>query len=156
TDASDRDYPVGYGKPPRHTQFKPGQSGHPSGRPKHAKNFATALHQELQATVRVTEDGRRRKLSKQELLAKRLVNKAVELNPKFAALLVSLIPAVQKQMEPEVEGIIEPSAQQLLTETIVQRIRAAAPAESAVAPLADANPAAGDMNAKNAADNQQG
>jgi len=144
TDASDRDYPVGYGKPPRHTQFKPGQSGHPSGRPKHATNFATALQQELQATVRVTEEGRRRRLSKQELLAKRLVNKAVELNPKFAALLVSLIPAVQKQMQPQVEGIIEPSAEQLLTESIIKRIRAAAPAESAVAPLADTNPAAGD------------
>ena len=27
------DYEVGYGKPPKHTQFKRGQSGNPNGRP---------------------------------------------------------------------------------------------------------------------------
>src|SRR5215213_6143909 len=27
-------YEVGYRKPPRHTQFKPGQSGNPKGRPR--------------------------------------------------------------------------------------------------------------------------
>ena len=27
-------YEVGYGKPPKHTQFKKGQSGNPKGRPK--------------------------------------------------------------------------------------------------------------------------
>ncbi len=24
---------IGFGKPPKHTQFKPGQSGNPAGRP---------------------------------------------------------------------------------------------------------------------------
>jgi hypothetical protein len=28
------DYEIGYGRPPRHSQFKPGQSGNPKGRPK--------------------------------------------------------------------------------------------------------------------------
>jgi hypothetical protein len=31
---SDDDYPVGRGRPPRHSQYKKGQSGNPSGRPK--------------------------------------------------------------------------------------------------------------------------
>jgi hypothetical protein len=32
------DYEVGYGKPPKETRFKPGQSGNPRGRPKGSKN----------------------------------------------------------------------------------------------------------------------
>lgn len=34
----DGPYEVGYGKPPKDTRFKPGQSGNPRGRPKGAKN----------------------------------------------------------------------------------------------------------------------
>ncbi|MEJ6391235.1 DUF5681 domain-containing protein [Gymnodinialimonas ulvae] len=40
------DYDVGYGKPPKDTRFKPGQSGNPRGRPKGAKNKRPGLHEE--------------------------------------------------------------------------------------------------------------
>jgi hypothetical protein len=71
-------YSVGYGKPPSNGQFKPGQSGNPRGRPKGAKNFATAIDDELRARVTVTENGARRRVSKREVIAKRLVNRAAE------------------------------------------------------------------------------
>jgi hypothetical protein len=32
-------YEVGYGRPPAHTRFKPGQSGNPKGRPKGKRNM---------------------------------------------------------------------------------------------------------------------
>ena len=38
---SDED--VGYGKPPKANQFKPGKSGNPKGRPKGARSEATML-----------------------------------------------------------------------------------------------------------------
>lgn len=38
--AKGSDYFIGYGKPPVHSRFKPGQSGNPLGRPKGAKNKA--------------------------------------------------------------------------------------------------------------------
>ena len=43
------DYEVGYGKPPRHTWFKKGQSGNPRGRPCGSKNLKTLLSEALRA-----------------------------------------------------------------------------------------------------------
>ncbi len=42
----DAPYDVGYGKPPKQTQFSPGKSGNPRGRPKGAKNKRPALNEE--------------------------------------------------------------------------------------------------------------
>lgn len=39
-------YEIGYAKPPREKQFKPGQSGNPQGRPKGRKNKKLALNEE--------------------------------------------------------------------------------------------------------------
>src|SRR5947209_7862804 len=68
---------VGYGQPPRSSRFRTGKSGNPKGRPKGAKNFGTALEDELSSTVPVTEQGKRRKLSKRAVIAKQMVNAAL-------------------------------------------------------------------------------
>ncbi|KUJ76889.1 hypothetical protein AVO45_10370 [Ruegeria marisrubri] len=39
-------YDVGYGKPPKDTRFKAGQSGNPKGRPRGAKNKRPGMHEE--------------------------------------------------------------------------------------------------------------
>ena len=56
---------VGYRKPPKHTQFQPGQSGNPEGRRKGSTNFKSDVKRTLQSTVRVNKDGRARKVSTQ-------------------------------------------------------------------------------------------
>jgi hypothetical protein len=75
SDDDARDYKVGYKKPPLHTRFKKGQSGNPRGRPRGAKNFSSVLNDALNQPVFVSENGRRRKISKRELGIRQLVNK---------------------------------------------------------------------------------
>jgi hypothetical protein len=53
-------FEAGYGKPPRHTRFKKGQSGNPRGRPKGSKNLTTLLTEALNEPVIVAENGGRR------------------------------------------------------------------------------------------------
>src|SRR5262249_23293042 len=59
-------YTVGYGKPPRHTRFRPGQSGNSAGRLKGVRNLATDVKRTLTVPVKVKENGRSRKISTQE------------------------------------------------------------------------------------------
>ena len=59
------DYDVGYGKPPVHSRFKPGQSGNSKGRPKGVRNFKTDVQATLKAPVKVTRGGKPRNVSTQ-------------------------------------------------------------------------------------------
>jgi hypothetical protein len=68
---------VGYKRPPEASRFRPGQSGNPKGRPKGAKNFATVFAEELTTRIVVTENGKRRTITKRQAVVKQLVNKAV-------------------------------------------------------------------------------
>jgi hypothetical protein len=72
-----RDYEVGYGKPPHHTRFKKGQSGNPRGRPKGSKNLPTLLSEALNEPVVVAENGRRRKITMRQAIIKQLVKRSV-------------------------------------------------------------------------------
>jgi Family of unknown function (DUF5681) len=60
------DYSVGYGKPPTHSQFRPGQSGNPAGRRKGVRNLMTDVKRTLKVPISVKEGGRSRKISTQE------------------------------------------------------------------------------------------
>ena len=73
---TERQYTVGKGKPPDHTRFQKGQSGNPTGRRKGAKNVATLLNQVLNERVSVTENGKRKRITKLEAMLKQLANKA--------------------------------------------------------------------------------
>ena len=85
-------YKVGYKKPPLHTRFQKGQSGNPSGRrPKGSKNFSTLLAEALNEPVVVTEDGRRRTISKRELGLKQLANKFAMAEAQATKMLLGLM-----------------------------------------------------------------
>jgi Family of unknown function (DUF5681) len=59
-------YTVGYGRPPTHSRFRPGQSGNPAGRRKGVRNLSTDVKRALKVPVKVNEGGRTRAISTQE------------------------------------------------------------------------------------------
>lgn len=69
---------VGYGKPPKHTRFKKGQSGNPKGRPKGAKSTQALLEEELGRLVPITENGRIRQTTMRQLIIRSNVAKAAK------------------------------------------------------------------------------
>jgi hypothetical protein len=60
------EYEVGYRKPPKDTQFKPGQSGNPDGHKKHSKSVKTLLMEALNEHILVIEAGIQRRITKGE------------------------------------------------------------------------------------------
>ena len=84
-------YEVGYGKPPRHSRFKEGRSGNPQGRPPRSRNMATLLAKALSQRVAVTENGRRRTITKLEVIVAQLVNKSAAADPRSMTMLIGLL-----------------------------------------------------------------
>ncbi len=85
---------VGPGKPPKHSQFKPGQSGNPKGRPKGSKNITKLLEKELNKLITVTENGKQRKISIAEAIARRLVTDSAKGNARSLELLLKTMSAL--------------------------------------------------------------
>jgi hypothetical protein len=81
---------VGYKRPPREHQFRPGQSGNPSGRPKGARNFKSELREELSELVTVRDGDREIEVSKQRALIKSLVAAAIDGNQRAAASVLAM------------------------------------------------------------------
>ncbi len=69
---------IGYGKPPKESQFKKGQSGNPRGRPKGSKNLNTLIKRELESRITIEQNGTKRKIRRKEALVKGLVNDALK------------------------------------------------------------------------------
>jgi hypothetical protein len=88
TSARER-YEVGYARPPKKTQFKPGQSGNPKGRPKGAKNEATILKGILNRRLEIREAGRARKISVLEAMLLKFTEDALKGNTKSAVFLLN-------------------------------------------------------------------
>jgi hypothetical protein len=109
-DANDRDYEVGYGKPPKSTQFKKGKSGNPKGRPKASKNVGKALEDTFYRKITVSENGVHRELTMLEAIFRQVVNGAVKGEIRHIDRVLKLLPVLQDAL-PSAETAAESTAQ---------------------------------------------
>jgi len=139
------DYAVGYGKPPRHAGFQKGRSGNPKGRPKGSKNLTTLVAQALDEKVTVTEDGRRRRITKRELVVTQLVNKSAAADLRAIKQLTDIVQRAERRSEdseaPSERSKLTPPDKEVV-ELFVARLRRQIAAEAAEA-AADASESPG-------------
>lgn len=96
----ERDYKVGYGKPPLNARFQKGQSGNPRGRPKGAKNFTAVVTDALNQAVVVTASGRRRSIPERDLVIAQLVNKFAKADLRATKILLGILQEIERRAAP--------------------------------------------------------
>lgn len=125
SNAHDQDYPVGYGKPPPYSRFKPGCSGNPRGRPKNARNSATIVREALTTKVKLKENGRTRTMSKLEVSMTQLANKAAAGDLKAIAMVIGLYREVEAEAANRTPEKPLDRADREILDMLLQRVRAA-------------------------------
>jgi hypothetical protein len=120
---TDKPY-IGYRSPPPSGQFKKGSSGNPKGRPKGSRNFMTLLATELVQKIVVTENGKKKSITRLQAMVKRMVAGAMQGDRKQ---LLTLFEILRKSggLEPaEIEGLLPDNYEEVL-DAYVQARRAA-------------------------------
>lgn len=88
-----QDYEVGYGRPPRHTRFKAGQSGNPKGRPKGARGLNAIARELLTARVPVRTATGEKKMHRIEAVLHKTFELALKGNLRALSQILSLYAA---------------------------------------------------------------
>src|SRR5215469_7098703 len=101
-------YKVGYCRPPKAYQFKPGQSGNPAGRPSGARRLAeqglaALLAEALASRTVIRVEGRWRKVTKLQAMTTRLADRAAEGDARMVKLLLDQIRAGEARAAEEPE-----------------------------------------------------
>jgi hypothetical protein len=91
------DYEVGYGKPPRTSQLKKGESGNPSGRPKKPTDSDSEWRRELASKMTVIEKGKRSTITKSAAYKRQTTNKAIQGNAQAIRVVMEAEPGIQER-----------------------------------------------------------
>jgi hypothetical protein len=71
---------VGYKRPPKAKQFKPGESGNPKGRTKGRSNIRTALERAYAGPIKVRDGNRTRNITRIEAIVRKQIEAALKGN----------------------------------------------------------------------------
>lgn len=81
---------IGYGKPPKHSRWRKGQSGNPRGRPKRSPDVHADLIAELNEIIQITEGGVSKRITKQRALFKALMTGGIKGDVRAASTLIGM------------------------------------------------------------------
>jgi hypothetical protein len=118
-------YEIGYRRPPKGGQFKKGQSGNPSGRPKGSKNFMTLLDQELDQKITVNENGRKKEISRMQAVVKRMVAESLQGNLRALMAMVEIMRRHGKFDETDAEEMLPGDYSAILDSFMAKREKTA-------------------------------
>lgn len=124
SEASGHNYGAGYGKPPVATRFSKGRSGNPKGRPRGLRNIATILEEVTRETVRVTENGKVRTMTKLEAITRQLTTKALSGDLKAIKDVLALRQVCEAVTDQTSPGGPDMEKSQAIMRSLVERIRA--------------------------------
>jgi hypothetical protein len=101
------DYEVGYGRPPKHSQFKAGKSGNKAGRPPKPKfdDVMDITRNALDATIDYREKGRVKTKTRSELGWKKIIDKAVHGDLRAIATVLKILTAYTRAGQAGVETV---------------------------------------------------
>jgi hypothetical protein len=85
------DYAIGFGRPPKHSQFKPGKSGNPRGRPKKRASLQDIVTAVLFEKMAVRMGERTQKIASVDALIRTAVNRALKGDHKFLTSVIAII-----------------------------------------------------------------
>lgn len=89
-DDTREDYTVGNKRPPKHSQFAPGKSGNPAGRPKGSIGVKAKLAKELRKIITVKKNGKSIKMMKEDVILEQLIDNSMRGDLKSAALVLKM------------------------------------------------------------------
>ncbi len=93
--ASKRDYEIGYGKPPKATQFQPGQSGNSAGRPRGRPSLDELLLEEAARIVKFKAGDKVIHMYRDRALMRKLFDTALQGNLRAMQLVVDRLKQAQ-------------------------------------------------------------
>ena len=132
---------VGYKRPPRHSQFRPGQSGNPGGREKALRNFGTDVKATLAGPLAIKEKGKTKRVSSQEGVLLRLREKALNGDARALDQFIRLAQTFNNDGPNEALGAQDMLAEDReILDAYAETIRSRLPSDVGVDPVPEAGP----------------